>query len=146
MAQITAGVRSILSYPFIYSTFQLLMGAHRSRKDFVKNWVKPFSGMKILDVGCGPADILAYLPNVDYWGYDISDAYIAEAKKRYRQRGKFFCKQLEVEDLILLPKFDVVLAMGILHHLDDSVALGVMKIAHQALKPGGKTTHERSLS
>ena len=59
-------------------------------------------------------------PMSDYWGYDISEAYIAQAKTRFGQRGQFNCKQLQFEDLAVLPKFDVVLALGLLHHLDDS--------------------------
>lgn len=138
MAQITDGIRAILSHPIIYSSFQSLMGAHRSRKNFVANYVKPFSGMKILDVGCGPADILGYLPDVDYRGFDISEAYIAQAKTRFGQCGRFNCKQLQFEDLAVLPKFDVVLALGLLHHLDDSVAMGVLQLAYETLKQGGR--------
>ena len=78
--------------------------------------------MAILDVGCGPADILAYLPNVDYWGFDISEAYIERAGNAFGTRGHFNCKQLQVDDLDELPKFDVVLAIGLLHHIDDQVA------------------------
>lgn len=138
MAQVTHGVRAILSHPLIYSKFQSLMGAHKSRRSFVENWVKPFPGMKILDVGCGPADILAYLPDVEYWGYDISDAYIKQANSRFGQRGRFNCKLLQLEDLALLPKFDVVMALGLLHHLDDFAALGVVQLSHDALKQGGR--------
>ena len=138
MAQVTSGFRAILSHPFFYSVFQSLMGAHRSRQSFVADYVKPFPGMKILDVGCGPADILDYLPEVDYWGYDISEAYIAQATTRFGQRGRFNCKQLQFEDLAVLPKFDVVLALGLLHHLDDSVAAGALQLAHEALKQGGR--------
>jgi len=138
MVQVTHGVRGVLSHPFVYSAFQSLMGAHRSRQKFVANYVKPFPGMKILDVGCGPADILGYLPDVDYWGFDISEAYITQAKTRFGQRGRFNCKQLQFEDLAALPKFDVVLALGLLHHLDDAVALVVLQLGHEALKPGGR--------
>ena len=81
MSQITHGVRAILSHPLVYSTLQSLMGAHSSRKSFVGNYVKPFPGMRILDIGCGPADILAYLPQVSYSGFDISQDYIDQARK-----------------------------------------------------------------
>jgi SAM-dependent methyltransferase len=138
MAQITNGARAILSHPRAYSAFQSFMGAHRSRQRFVANHVKPFSEMKILDVGCGPADILAYLPDVDYWGYDISESYIANAKAKFGQRGRFNCKQLQLDDLAVLPKFDLVLALGLLHHLDDAVVLTLLQVVREALRPGGR--------
>ena len=138
MAQITHGIRSILSHPLIYSGLQSLMGAHQSRESFVAKFVKPYPGMKVLDIGCGPADILAYLPAVDYWGFDISDGYIDGARKRFGTLGQFECKQLEVSDLGHLPSFDVVLAIGLIHHLDDAVAIEVMRLALKALKRGGK--------
>ena len=138
MAQITRGVRAMLSTPTIYSLFQSVMGAHKSRLNFVENYVQPYHGMKVLDVGCGPADILAYLPDVMYWGFDISEAYIGRARTRFGQRGQFHCKQLQSKDLTELPRFDVVLALGLLHHLDDAVAIDVLHLANQALRPGGR--------
>jgi 2-polyprenyl-3-methyl-5-hydroxy-6-metoxy-1,4-benzoquinol methylase len=138
MAQITRGVRAILSHPIIYSSFQSLMGAHQARLNFVRNFVKPFPGMKVLDIGCGPGDILAYLPDVDYRGFDISEDYISQARKKFGTRGEFNCKQLQEADLAGLPPFDVVLSLGLLHHLDDDVAIDVMQLASKALKPGGR--------
>lgn len=138
MAQITHGIRAVLSHPSIYNALQLMMGAHQGRKRFVANFVRPFPGMKVLDVGCGPADILAYMPDVDYSGFDIDDDYIDQAHKKFGLRGKFHCKQLQMSDLASLPSFDIVLAIGLLHHLDDTVAVNVMQLAAKALKPGGR--------
>lgn len=138
MAQITNGARAILSHPVIYSAFQRLMGSHKGRTAFVKNFVKPVPGMTVLDLGCGPGDMLGYLPDVDYWGFDMSEDYIEQARKKFGGRGRFHCKLLEITDLNGLPKFDVVFALGVLHHLDDNVAIDVARLAHQALKPGGR--------
>ena len=138
MSQITHGVHAILSNPAVYSAFQNLMGAHQGRLRFVENFIRPSTGMKVLDVGCGPADILDYLPNVDYWGYDISEAYIKRADARYGKRGKFHCQELQPADLGQMPSFDVVLAIGLLHHLDDAPAKNVLNLAWQALAPGGR--------
>jgi len=138
MAQITNGVRSVLSNPIIYSLFTLLMGAHRFRQDFVTTSIRPFQGMKILDIGCGPADILSYLPDADYWGFDISEEYINHAQAKFGKRGHFRCKQLQLSDLTELPSFDIVLAIGLIHHLDDLAATGVMQLASKALKTGGR--------
>jgi SAM-dependent methyltransferase len=138
MAQITHGLRSILSHSIIYTSFQTLMGAHKARQNFIKNFVKPVPGMKILDIGCGPADILDYFPEVDYWGFDISENYINQARKKYGARGKFQCQQLQMKDIDELPSFDLVLALGLLHHLDDDDSMSVIKLASKALKADGK--------
>jgi 2-polyprenyl-3-methyl-5-hydroxy-6-metoxy-1,4-benzoquinol methylase len=138
MAQITQGVRAILSHPFIYTAFQSMMGANQFRKQFIANFVKSFPGMKILDIGCGPADILAYMPEVEYYGFDVDNDYINHAQQKFGSRGEFHCKQLQMKDLESLPLFDIVLALGLLHHLDDAVAVDVMELAAKALKPGGR--------
>lgn len=132
------GIRAILSNPILYSACQTIMGAQRFRIKFVEELVRPFSGCAILDIGCGPADILAYLADVDYWGFDISDPYIERAKMRFAQRGRFYCQELTHSDIVKMPPFDIVLALGVLHHLADESAIGVLRLASQALKPGGR--------
>jgi len=138
MGQITSGLRAIFSSPTIYSAFQTIMGAHRGRMTFVADFVRPQPNMNVLDMGCGPAEILDYLPRVSYWGFDISAPYIAQATSRYGSKGHFFCTELNAEDLVDPPSFDIVLAIGLLHHLDDEAATVLLNLAHDALKPGGR--------
>ena len=131
-------IQSILSFPVIYLSFQRLMGSHRFRTRFVKNHIRPYSAMTILDLGCGPSDILSYRPNVDYWGFDISEKYIGRAIRRFGQRGKFYCHDLEHADLVKMPSFNIVLALGLLHHLNDDEALNIINLSYHILKPGGR--------
>lgn len=139
MSQITSGIRAILSHPVIYDTMQNIMGARQVRHDLVDNYVRPSSSSRILDIGCGTAEILPYLPaGVEYWGYDISHPYIEAAKRRFGTQGHFHCGHLDRTALGELPKFDVVLAIGVLHHLDDDVANNFLALAHAALSEGGR--------
>lgn len=92
----------------------------------------------VLDIGCGPADIVEYLPKVDYWGIYISEEYITDAKIRYGQRGRFYSKTLTLDDLKNMPKFDLVIACGVLHHANDQIVNDIFKLAYAALKPGGR--------
>ena len=138
MSQITTGIRSVLSSPKVYDIFQDLMGAKKVRRELVSKHIRPKSGYRILDIGCGTARMLDYLPDVDYHGFDLSQAYIDEAVKRYGARGTFNCAMLEQATVDNLEPFDVVIATGLLHHLDDEQSLQLMQLAWSALKPGGR--------
>lgn len=138
MSQITSGFRAILSHPIVYQSFQSLMGARASNQRFASEYIRPKHGMRVLDIGCGPADILEYLTQVEYWGIDISEAYIAVARERFSKRGNFVCGILTEDDLSSMPTFDLVLGMGVLHHLDDADAIKFFNLAHLALKDGGR--------
>lgn len=138
MAQITTGIRGVLSHPVVYDAFQMLMGGRRGRFTFAHNYVRATAGDRILDIGCGTAELRAYLPEVEYWGFDISERYIAAATARYGVRGNFVCKLLDFSDLPALPKFDVVIASGLIHHLDSDAAKDLFRLAKAALRPGGR--------
>jgi len=114
------------------------MGANQFRKDFVNNYIKPSKGDVVLDVGCGPADILKHLPDVEYYGLDISSRYINSAKAKFGGSGNFYCSTLNVDILKRLPKCDIVIAIGVLHHLDDETAQNVVSLAYKALRPQGR--------
>ena len=138
MAQITGGIHAVLSLPYVYTAFQSLMGARKGWVRLVDEFVRPVEGMSLLDIGCGPGDVLDYLPQVNYWGFDISEPYIEHATKKFGLKGRFHCKRLSIADLAEMPKFDVVLASGVLHHMDDELALDFLRMAYEALTPGGR--------
>ena len=139
MAQVTTGIRAMLSHPLVYNVLQNLMGAARVRACIVRDYVRPFPGMRILDLGCGTAEILCSLPtDITYVGYDMSLEYIAAAQKRFSGRGTFHCRLLEQAEVAKLEPFDLVLGIGVLHHLDDASARQFMVVAQSALARGGR--------
>jgi len=138
MAQITSGIRSILSHPAIYNFTQNFLGVRKARKILVKEYFPVQKGLRILDIGCGTAEILEFLPeDIHYVGFDASSEYIEQAKSRFGHRGKFFAELVKTAHLDALGKFDVVLAFGVLHHLDDPEAETLFQIASHALDQNG---------
>ncbi len=136
MAQITDGLRAILSNPTIYSWFRRMV---IDDADYVRRHVPARAGDRILDIGCGPADVLASLPHgVHYEGFDSSPRYIERARRRFGDRGTFRCERVDEASLEAPGEYDLVLAYGVLHHLDDGEASALFRLAKRALKPAGR--------
>ncbi len=131
-------VKAILSRPWAYRLFSTAVGAARGRAIYVREFIRPWPGARVLDIGCGPADILASLSQVQYVGVDISPDYIHAARERFGNRGEFMCRSVSDYVVEQPHTFDIVLANGVLHHLDDQEADSLLSVARQALKPHGR--------
>lgn len=131
-------ITSILGLPFIYTLFTKLSGSDKGLRRFVKDYIKPKQGYKILDIGCGPANIINFLPGIEYTGFDISESYINSAKEKYGIKGNFFCTAITSDVIKEESVYDIAIASGVIHHLTDEEAKDLLKLAHKALKPGGR--------
>jgi 2-polyprenyl-3-methyl-5-hydroxy-6-metoxy-1,4-benzoquinol methylase len=136
--QITGGLRSTLSLASVYNVFQRLLGAERARARYVREFVMPFPGARVLDIGCGTGHILGNLPrDVQYVGFDMNPRYISYAERKYRGRGTFYCERVSEATVRGMEDFDIVLATAILHHLSDDEALQLFSLAWRSLRQGG---------
>ncbi len=140
MTEKNQGLRSLLKKPFVYDFFQFLIGANNARRRYVNECVRPETDSVLLDIGCGTGSILNFLPpSIQYYGFDSSQNYINQAKREFSNKGVFFCKNINDVDLLhSFPKFTLVIASGILHHLDDFEALKLLNIASRAMNPKGR--------
>jgi SAM-dependent methyltransferase len=135
--QKTTGIYSMLSVAWVYEALMTLLGGKRKRQILVDKYIRPEKGMKILDCGCGPAEIVAFLPEVEYLGIDLSPAYIEKARAKFAGFGEFQV-QSAAEIAVSGRKFDLVMALGLLHHLNDEQAKALLETAYSALIPGGR--------
>ncbi|HJX93944.1 MAG TPA: methyltransferase domain-containing protein [Pyrinomonadaceae bacterium] len=137
MSGILESARSVLAIPTLYRLWNFIARGDAEAK-FVEEYVRPTAGDRVLDIGCGPGDIVPYLPDVHYVGFDESESYIRRAQARYSDRATFICERVRSHTLKEQASFDIVLAVGVLHHLDDNEALKLFELAWAALKPGGR--------
>lgn len=138
MAQRTSGIYRLLSSARAYERLQSLFGRSSRRGAFAAEHIRAKPGDCILDIGCGTAHILDTLPNVEYFGFDSSEKYIARARQRFGNRGSFWSERVTTATLDRIPACNLVLAVGILHHLDDNEAIRLFSLAQAALKHGGR--------
>ncbi len=132
-------MRCILSIPSVYDIIQGSLGQKKLYKILVSDYLNPDPKSRILDIGCGTASILDYLPQeIGYVGFDLSPSYIKAAKSKYGDRGQFYCQRVSRFTITEIALFDCVLAIGVIHHLGDSEATQLFQIAYQALRPGGR--------
>lgn len=110
-----------------------------ARVAYAEQYLKARPGERVLDLGCGPGDVLSSLPDCDYVGVDVEPRYIDAARRRYGGRGAFRCMPLADFVLEAPRSFDLVMANGVLHHLDDPQADALLGLAAQAMKDGGRT-------
>ena len=143
-------IRSVLAIPAAYNLWWKVVGGPAWAKVLVGQYIQPRVGARILEIGCGPGTIAGYLPDSEYVGLDVSSKYIEMARKRF-PRAQFVCERVSQFSLAKQQSFDAVLALGIVHHLDDQEAGQLFQIAYDALKSGGKLvtfdgvwTHDQS--
>lgn len=110
---------------------------------FAERFLDGFPGLRagrILDLGCGPADILLRLaralPGARFVGVDGAAAMLAEGERAVAEAGLGHAITLERRILPDLPpgRFDAVLSNSLLHHLHDPMVL--WRAVRAAGRPG----------
>ena len=92
------------------------------------------SGDRILDLGCGTGVLASMFPPTGYVGVDLDTEAVAYARKRRPSR------RFEVGDVTSFRSpgtYDLVLVIGILHHLPDAGARALAETVGVHLAPGG---------
>ena len=132
------GFYRILQVGPFYSLYQSAIGAKKMREILVCKHIHPERGQRILDLGCGMAEILHHLPDYcEYYGCDPNPNYIDMAKRRNAGKGIFWVAGFDTEGKLELPKdlpdIDIVICMNVIHHINDQQAAGLFEIASKVL-------------
>jgi SAM-dependent methyltransferase len=130
-------IHQALESEFVYRNFQKLI-VSRLHDIFLNEFARACSGERILDLGCGCGDALATLPEVEYVGLDSNRGYIERARRRWGSRGEFHVADFERPQSLDYGRFDLVLGMGVLHHLSDGAARTFLSLAAESVAPEGR--------
>lgn len=90
------------------------------------NWNKK----SVLDLGCNVGEVCKYVMNrgaSEYNGVDANEMYIQEAKSRNPQMEDSFHLMDAVDGVNKFLQADVVVALGLFHHLSDSAVRDIIK-------------------
>jgi ubiquinone/menaquinone biosynthesis C-methylase UbiE len=127
----------VLSIPLAFEWQQRLCHNYKAIREEFKDYLG-VSGKDILDIGCSTGTCAGAIVPMDrnrYVGVDIEDGYIRIASNR-STLGRFLvmdAKRLQFED----DRFDIVLFMAILHHMDDESIRECLKEVKRVLKNDG---------
>jgi SAM-dependent methyltransferase len=139
-----SGLKHILTSAWVYKLYQDLVGATRGRQWVSKNFWNAKPGQKIVDIGCGPGNVIQHLPQgVKYVGFDVSEHYIQHARRAFAgDPDKTFLVGTADDFIANLPEpmhdADLVIMSGLLHHLDDLEALTALRLAKAAMGQHGR--------
>jgi SAM-dependent methyltransferase len=137
MEERSTGVWAPLRATPVYSAVQSILGSPRAPAILVDQYLRPDPGADMLDMGCGPGLLLGELGPVRYTGFNPSESYIAVAKERFGDRGVFLVGSIGEISADQLDTYDLVVAKSVLHHVDDSIARDMFKLASAVLRDGG---------
>lgn len=136
---VVTAMKALLDKPALFDAYQAAVGANRAKQEFVANWVRPQSGDRVLDIGCGTGAVVPFLPDdVEITGIDIHPPYIEAARARFGSRGRFVLGDAADPESQLPHDFDVAYAFGVFHHLPDDAARRLVQGALEHLRPGGR--------
>jgi SAM-dependent methyltransferase len=101
-------------------------------------------GRRLLDFGCGSADLLAYYARrfPECVGVDFSETMLGQAQRRLQEMGVGHVSLLRADHngvwSRLVGKFDVITMAGVAQYLTREALIEFVDIAINRLNPGGR--------
>ena len=126
--------------PRLWYIFQLLLGGTFDKRRLVIQCHHTES--RILEIGCSSGNVSAAfkkLSGIEFLGIDIDESAIDLANKIHSKHKHLKFELRSLENLTTTRRqFDYILFGGILHHVSDSEALDLIRLAKSILSKTGK--------
>jgi len=122
----------LLANPLIYRLHAA--GVDRHKLSAITRIRDDFSGLKVLDLGCGTGNSTCLFSESDYTGIDISKKYIELARKKYPRHHFIAGNAGEID---WDSGYNLILINSLLHHLPDEEVSKIARKARRFLAAGG---------
>jgi SAM-dependent methyltransferase len=129
-------IETISDHPVLFIAIRgVLENDFKAIRAIIRRELRPGTGIRTLDLGCGPGAFADLFKGDDLFGVDLNARYIAYAKEHYA--GTFLVSDARKIDL---PdrRFDQILVFGLLHHLSDEEVRAVLAECARLLADGGR--------
>ena len=140
MAERSKGIHRIVTVPALYEWIQTLLSGPDAKARIARDLFMGLEGKRVVEIGCGPGLWSDHLQHAaSYVGVDRNSQHIEAANSRHSTpHTTFFCGDLADASVIhAIGACDAVVAIGILHHLDDAIARSVLAQSIALLRPKG---------
>jgi SAM-dependent methyltransferase len=132
------GIYGLLRISAAYDLLQRLLGSKRWLEIFVNDYIRPFPGASVLDIGAGTGSIFAQLGDVSYFGIEPNQRYVDDFNAVYLTEKVRLVQGTTETVEVSSEKFDIVLISAVLHHITDSQVHQILDFARNALRPSGR--------
>lgn len=125
-------------FPLIFKDFilRIITLNYRVFKKIIHKELDLKRGINILDVGSGTGTISPLFSKCNYVGIDVDEKLVDFSKKNY----PFLFKKMDAQKLNFPNNyFDVILILGVIHHLSNKQSEKILEGVKRVLKKKGTT-------
>jgi len=125
----------------LYELFQFGISRRGTSRIVHDEIIKPRGVKKVLDFGCGIGYHSTEFSNSEYLGIEPLQGCVDKANKMFKtSKNSFILGDHTTLESIHNSSFYLIIEIGVLHHINDSIFDEFVKESHRILKSGGRLT------
>lgn len=129
----------IFDNAYLFKWFQKIVSPKNSSKLIIEEIIRPAGVKKVIDFGCGIGHLANEFESAEYLGIEPLKKCVDLAQKNYRSITANFIVG-DHNNLTSIPRetYDLIIAIGVLHHMDNQAVQVFIKQANRILTKGGR--------
>lgn len=123
----------------LYKVFQFAVSRRNTLSVIREEVLKPDGVQDVLDFGCGIGYHALEFPEANYLGIEPLQSCVRKAQDLFSGSNRRFIlgDHITLEE-IPDSSYDLIIAMGVLHHIDDNIVSKFLEESYRILRTGGR--------